>query len=613
MKKIKYALAALLMLLCGMSFGQNKYQYTVDLSNPVDDKVKVTLICPSITQDEIEFQMPKIVPGTYAISDFGRFVKDLEASDAKGTPLAVDFIDENRWLIHDAKSLKNISYWVEDTWDFVGKPKIFEPGGTNIEAGKNFVLNNFGFFGYLEDKKEMPFQLKVIKPNGFYGSTPLVAKSTSATEDVFEVEDYHRLVDSPIMYCLPDTAWRNVGGAKVLVSVYSPNKKVSAKAIMVDISEIMEAQKEYLGGKLPVEKYAFIVYLTDRVGGSGGMGALEHSYSSLYYMPETEESAAGAMMRDVAAHEFFHIVTPLSIHSEEIQYFDYINPKMSQHLWLYEGLTEYAASHVQVKQGLIRKDQYFRILSQKITMANFMLDTVPFTEISKGCLDEYKSQYLNVYQKGALIGMCLDIQLRKLSDGKMGTQELMRELAKSYGKDKAFKDDELFDKIVELTYPEIGTFFKRYVAGPEILPYEEILAMAGLKFEIVANRDILSMGRISMDVNPETNRLRIMNVDRANKFGEKMGYKDGDELVMFDGVKVTAENSDDVIAKYQANHKAGDKIRVVVARPDGKGGYAEKKLKAKAITAKLRGMNVITIDPNASAAQLALRKSWIGS
>ena len=41
----------------------------------------------------------------------------------------------------------------------------------------------------------------------------------------------------------------------------------------------------------------------------------------------------------------------------------------------------------------------------------------------------------------------------------MGTQELMRELAKSYGKDRPFKDSELFDKITALTYPEIGKKF----------------------------------------------------------------------------------------------------------------------------------------------------------
>ncbi len=612
MKNRAFALLLAGFAFCSNLWAQKDYSYSLDLSQVVEDRVQVTLTPPAVATDQIEFQMPKIVPGTYSISDFGRFITGFEATDESGTPLPVDYIDQNRWLIRNAKSMKKISYWVEDTWDSKATPRIFEPAGTNIEVNNNFVVNPFGFFGYLEGMKEMPFKLTVKKPSGFYGSTALVATKSGDTEDVFEVNDYHRLADSPIMYCKPDTAWENVGGAKVLVSVYSPNKKVSAKAIMAEISEIMTAQKEYLGGKLPVEKYAFIVYLTAGFGGSGGMGALEHSYSSMYYLPETSESQAGETMRDVAAHEFFHIVTPLSIHSEEIQYFDYIDPKMSMHLWLYEGLTEYAAGHVQVKQGLISKDQYFQMISQKITMANFMNDSVPFTEISLGCLDKYKSQYLNVYQKGALIGMCLDIQLRKLSGGKMGTQELMRELAKSYGKDRPFKDSELFDKITALTYPEIGVFFKKYVSGSASLPYADILAMAGLRYEPLANREILTLGKAEVKPNRASNRLMVTNIDGMNKFGETLGYMVGDEILSFDDQPITLENADEVFSNFQANRKEGYKVKVVVARPDGKGGFAEKTLKAKAIAVKLKGMNLVTIDPKATPEQVAVRRSWLG-
>lgn len=34
--------------------------------------------------------------------------------------------------------------------------------------------------------------------------------------------------------------------------------------------------------------------------------------------------------------------------------------------------------------------------------------------MSEGCLTTYKDQYTNVYQKGALIGLCLDIKLQSI-------------------------------------------------------------------------------------------------------------------------------------------------------------------------------------------------------
>ncbi|MFM2376346.1 MAG: hypothetical protein RLZZ165_1443, partial [Bacteroidota bacterium] len=256
--------------------------------------------------------------------------------------------------------------------------------------------------------------------------------------------------------------------------------------------------------------------------------------------------------------------------------------------------------------------QYFRILQEKIKMASKMNDSVPFTRISSGCLEEYKSQYPNVYQKGALIGMCLDIQLRKLSGGRMGTQELMRELAKSYGEDRPFRDDELFDKITALTYPEIGAFFKKHVDGPDPLPYAEVLGMAGLRYEPQYRSEVLAFGHAEMKPHPVTGRLQIVGTDNMDKFGQRLGYEVEDELVSFDGKPVNPGNSEDIFARYQAEHRAGDIIKAVVRRPDGKGKYEEKVLKAKAMRIELQDTHLIRIDPQATPEQLAVRKAWLG-
>jgi predicted metalloprotease with PDZ domain len=48
-------------------------------------------------------------------------------------------------------------------------------------------------------------------------------------------------------------------------------------------------------------------------------------------------------MMDVVSHEFFHIVTHLAFILKKPR-FDYNDPKMSEHLWMYEGVTEYFAN-----------------------------------------------------------------------------------------------------------------------------------------------------------------------------------------------------------------------------------------------------------------------------
>ena len=286
------------------------------------------------------------------------------------------------------------------------------------------------------------------------------------------------LADGPIMYSEPDTITKKIANAEVIVSVYSPNDVLSAADVMDKVYDLMEAQSQYLGGNLPVERYAYLIYLNDSRTLSGAMGALEHSYSSVYSLPEAGVDRIGQTVRDVAAHEFFHIVTPLNIHSKEIGEFNYIEPEMSKHLWLYEGVTEYSSMHVQVKYNLYSPEVFLEEIQRKLVVADRFPSDVAFTEMSEKILEpDYAKMYSNVYYKGALIGMCLDLYLIKYSNGEKDLQWLMRELAKKYGKQVSFDDDELFDVITDLTYPEIGEFLNTYVGGNEPLPIEKVLWM----------------------------------------------------------------------------------------------------------------------------------------
>jgi predicted metalloprotease with PDZ domain len=150
--------------------------------------------------------MPKIVPGTYSVSDFGKFVSEFQALDKQGRPLPVERIDTNRWRISQAQNLDRLTYWVDDTFDAERRQDVvFEPGGTNIEEGKNFLINPFGFVGYFDGLKQVPYELTITKPAGFYGSTALQATSSTATTDTYNVPNYVELADSPLMYNKPDT------------------------------------------------------------------------------------------------------------------------------------------------------------------------------------------------------------------------------------------------------------------------------------------------------------------------------------------------------------------------------------------------------------------------
>jgi predicted metalloprotease with PDZ domain len=622
----------LTMLVSAQPGKENAYQYTVDLTKVVNDRVYVELKPPSLTTNEATFYLPKIVPGTYAIADYGRYVQDFAAFDKKGKKLPFEKVDDNTWKIKDANKLVKISYWVDDSWDTqMPGPEIFWPAGTNIEANKNFVLNTSGVFGYFDGVKEVPFQFNVIRTKDLYGSTGLIPVQSGKTPsslklektrddkdklvDVYKATDYDQLIDSPFMYSKPDTAIVKVANTEVLVGSYSPNSKVSAKEIAASIKEVLMAQKEYLGGKLPVDKYAFIFYFTDQP--VTRYGALEHSYSSVYYMPEATIAEMGQQLRDMAAHEFFHIVTPLTVHSQEIQNFDFNNPKMSEHLWMYEGVTEYFASNVQVKYGLISPEQYLEVLQEKLFYTDQYKKDLPFTDLSKYTLDKYHDQYDNVYQKGALIGLCLDIKLRQLSGGKYGLRNLMLDLSKKFGKDKAFNDDELFDVIVKMTYPEIEDFFNRYVKGAEPLPIAEVMKAVGVRYSPEEKFKDYSLGIGNQDVGvtevDKKQKLEIARTENLNEMGRALGFQKGDVILKINGEDVPelGPNFGTFFQRQMMSLAKKDSISFTVLRKNDKGESMETELKAPVVQIELSQKHVMTFDPDATPEQLALRDSWL--
>src|SRR6185503_3365759 len=271
---------------------QDSYRYSVDLTKVNNDQLGVELITPTIATKEITFYFPKIVPGTYMNSNYGKYVHDLKAFDKSGDKITVKQAGDNSWEIKNADKLYRLTYSVEDTWDSEIKNKVYTMCGTNFEAGKNFVINTPGLFGYFDGMKKLPFDLSFTKPSGFYAATGLKPVSTNNTADLFRVMNADELYDSPIMFSLPDTASVRVGNTDVLVAVYSPRKMTTAKFIAAHLERLLMATKNYLMGKLPVDKYAFIYYFNGEQPPLSSAGAWEHSYSSFYSITEQPQESA---------------------------------------------------------------------------------------------------------------------------------------------------------------------------------------------------------------------------------------------------------------------------------------------------------------------------------
>jgi len=354
---------------------QDSLHYSIDLNRLQNDRLKVEVKLPKGVK---EFCFPKMVPGTYAIYNFGRYVSNLQAFDATGKVVSVVRKDTNTFSIPDASTL---SYEVDDSWDSpeIKGTYIFEPAGTNFQQDTLFALNTHALLGYVRGGEQIPVTLQLKTPKGLVACTSLLAQ-----KDTYTASSYQKLTDAPILVAPADTVHLQVANADILISVYSPNRKIKASEVAQKLKPLLKAQLHYLGGRFPVNNYAFLIVMSAHLK-NGSYGALEHAQSSFYYLPEDSIKVMGPVIRDVSAHEFFHIQTPLNLHSEEIGSFDFENPKMSKHLWLYEGLTEYAAQHMQLQGGLISLPEFLERMTEKYRTMHFSYDNkIPFTKLSKG-------------------------------------------------------------------------------------------------------------------------------------------------------------------------------------------------------------------------------------
>lgn len=607
----------LLLIVSTLALGQGKVQYKLDLTKLENDRLEVIVKTPKFKQKEVVYALPKIVPGTYANYDFGRFVQDFKALDAQGKNLKFKKTGPNTYQISNASQMAELRYFVHDTWDSpeISGDYVFEPAGTSFQQDSLFALNTHAMLGYFIGHEKIQVQLSIDKPKTMYGASSIQNKSHSST-DQFEAAYYQELIDAPLMYANPDTVSFPLANANILISVYSPNKMCSAAQVAEQIKPLLEAQKKYLGGQLPVSNYAFIIVLSDNIK-NGSYGALEHAQSSFYYLPEGNIQTLAETIREVCAHEFFHIVTPLNIHSEEIGNFNFLEPKMSKHLWLYEGLTEYAAHHVQLKYQITDLKKFMSTFENKWEVMNVQFDRkLPFTVMSEKVLDKYKDEYGNVYQKGAWLGFGLDLTLRKLSQGKYGTQEMMRDLAQYYGPHQSFKDNELFDQLVKITQkPELKSFFQKYVEGKEEIPVADWLHSIGYEIQEFSVSPIKSLGFDfqSLNVNAETHRAVINSEDGINEFGRMLGLQAKDELVFVNQLSFSLENFSMNAAKVLKDIQLGEILEVEIARPKGNGIYETVRLKAPFQTSMGSAPTSFVPQKNPSDAQLELRKQWMNS
>ena len=394
----------------------------------------------------------------------------------------------NQWQINKGDQIASIAYDVDDGWevfDLDVKADFYNSASCSFNE-QSFILNNNCLFGYFDQLTKHPINIEIKRPTALYAATQLPKKAFE-TYDQFTVSDYHALVDNPILYSEPDTAHFNIDDVHVEVACFSTSSEKISSEIAAYIQPLLANQKAYLGGKLPVEDYTFLIYHNLNPDKNSYIGdGLEHSNSTLIllYMA-LDLKLIKENVYGIASHEFFHTIMPLALHSFEIENYNFNGPKLSKHLWLYEGMTEYYTIHMPIFNGIQTQKQFVKEVEQKIADMQQFKDGLPLTTLSLNAMDR-QDQYYNVYLRGTLVNLCLDIYLKSETKGAFGVKSLVTKLLQKYGPDRPFEDEALFAEIATLCdahQVDVRTFFADYIENNKPLPLAEMFDKVGYNYD----------------------------------------------------------------------------------------------------------------------------------
>ena len=592
--------------------------FTVAMPRPhthlfeVDVAIKRTASGPQ----EERLVMPVWTPGSYMVREFARNVQDFAATDAANQPLKWEKTNKNTWRIVTNGARE---------WHARYRVYANELSVRTSELNSSHAFwNNANILMYLEGFLKNPSTVRVLAPDVWKVATGLPA--VLGQKNTFRAENFDVLYDAPFEASSFKTLIFNVKGVAHRI-VIDGEGNYDPERMRRDVQKIVETQVELMGGEVPYRDYTFILHLRANAG-----GGLEHANSTALGYPrfgfriaagDRATSAApnttDTPQRDyrgflgLVSHEFFHLWNVKRIRPDALGPFDYTQENYTKNLWVAEGITDYYADLVLRRAGLISESEFLGATARSIQS----LQNTPgrlVQSVEESSFDSWIKYYrqdensvnsqISYYDKGAILGLLLDLEIRKRSNGAKSLDDVMRYLYTEFFKKARNYAPLDFQKASELMAgSSLEDFFKRFVRGTEELDYNAFGA-AGLRLETNAppgSNAVADRVFFGADVAQEEDRLIVRRVYAGSPAYEH-GLNAGDQIVAVDNMRVTSTSFNTRLAEK----KPGDLVNLTIFRFDDLSMLPIK------LGARRDGTYRIVPLPNATPAQKQVSKSWLG-
>ena len=503
--------------------------------------------------------MPVWTPGSYLIREFERHVQDFMAVDVQGGALPWEKINKNTWRVTTRGSRE---------WRATYRVYANElTARTNQLNSDHAFWNNAALLMYLEGFLNSPSTLQILAPEPWKVATGL--PPASGPKNTFRADNFDILYDSPVEVSSFKTLSFDVKGVAHRIVIdgegnYEPDR------VRRDVQKIVEASIELMGEEIPYKDYTFILHL--RAAPDDGIEHLNSTalaFGRFNFKPE----AGYRNFLTLVAHEFYHLWNVKRIRPDALGPFNYTRENYTKLLWVAEGITSYYENIIVRRAGLITDKDFLAGAAKSFQQ----LQKTPGRKVmsaEEASFDSWIKHYrrdansinsqVSYYDKGAIIGLLLDLEIRKLSKGTKSLDDVMRHLYDEfYKKDRNYTPRD-FQKVSEqMAGVSLEGFFAKYVRGREELDYDASLIAAGLRLNTTGAQKPAETAYLGADLIQEGDRLVVSRVYAGSPAYEQ-GLNSGDQIVALDNRRVTKEFFEARIGEK----KPGDLANLTIFRFD---------------------------------------------
>ncbi len=594
--------------------------FTVSMSKPHTHllEVEIRIKRPASAQapSEETLVMPVWTPGSYMVREFARHVQDFEATDVSRRPLQWEKINKNSWRVQTGGARE----WRATYRVYANELSV----RTNQLNSDHAFWNNAALLMYLEGFLNVPSTLQVIAPQPWQVATAL--RPVPGPKNTFRAENFDVLYDSPVEVSSFKTLSFNVKGIPHRIVIDGEGNYDPAR-MRRDVQKIVEASVELMGGEIPYRDYTFFLHLRRNTG-----GGLEHlnstalGYPSFGFNIEGSDRFASAApgsapggtyngFLSLVAHEFFHLWNVKRIRPDALGPFDYSKENYTKLLWVAEGITSYYENIILRRAGLISDRDFLNAAARafqglqrtpgRLVMSAEEASFDAWIKYYRQDENSINSQ-VDYYDKGAILGLLLDLEIRKRSNGAKSLDDVMRHLYNEfYKKDRNYTPSD-FQKVSELMAgSSLEEFFAKYVRGREELDYNASLNAAGLRLDTsgtAGGAKPAEKAYLGADLVQEGERLIVRRVYAGSPAYEQ-GLNSGDQIVALDNHRVTRE----FFEARLAEKRPGDLANLTIFRFDD----------LSSLPLKLGGIidapYRIVFVANPSDQQKRIYQSWLGA